>query len=277
MQSYSIVLLDIDGTLIDDERKISTNTKCLLERLEKQGIPVILCSERYPDGVEFFVHQANLHSPIVCYSGNLILDSNRSILQDYGIKTSDAISFKKYANKYFPKVVVSTYLYNVWLVDDADHPVIHMEANMIQCVPLCAPIENALRNSDHVHRLSCIGSPQEISALQKSASPLFEDIQFLHSGPTSLEVLKKGISKKTAAEYLQKHYNIPRERIVACGDQMVDLEMLEYAGFGIAMGNAPEQVKNAADCVTASNKEEGVYIALRRLRFKPPLVPVSAI
>ena len=192
MQSYSIVLLDIDGTLIDDERKISTNTKCLLERLEKQGIPVILCSERYPDGVEFFVHQANLYSPIVCYSGNLILDSNRSILQDYGIKTSDAISFKKYANKYFPKVVVSTYLYNVWLIDDADHPVIHMEANMIQCVPLCAPIENALRNSDHVHSLSCIGSPQEISALQKSASPLFEDIQFLHSGPTSLEVLKKG-------------------------------------------------------------------------------------
>lgn len=272
MQSYSIALLDIDGTLIDDEHKISINTKCLLERLEKQGVPVVLCSERYPSSVEFFVQQANLHSPIVCYSGNLILDSNRSILQDNGIKTSDAISFKKYANQHFPKVVVSTYLYNVWLVDSADNPAIYMEANRIQSVPLSAPIENALRNSDHVHKLLCIGSPQEILALQKSASPLFEDILFLHSGPTSLEVLKKGISKKTAAEYLQKYYNISRESIVACGDQMVDLEMLEYAGFGIAMGNAPEPVKKAADCVTASNREEGVYIALRRLRFKPPAV-----
>lgn len=272
MQSYSIALLDIDGTLIDDEHKISINTKCLLERLEKQGVPVVLCSERYPSSVECFVQQANLHSPIVCYSGNLILDSNRSILQDNGIKTSDAISFKKYANQHFPKVVVSTYLYNVWLVDSADNPAIYMEANRIQSVPLSAPIENALRNSDHVHKLLCIGSPQEILALQKSASLLFEDILFLHSCPTSLEVLKKGISKKTAAEYLQKYYNISRESIVACGDQMVDLEMLEYAGFGIAMGNAPEPVKKAADCVTASNREEGVYIALRRLRFKPPAV-----
>ena len=57
-QTYSIVFLDIDGTLLDSDHKISPNTKRLLNRLENRGIPVILCSARYPDGVEFVVRQA---------------------------------------------------------------------------------------------------------------------------------------------------------------------------------------------------------------------------
>ena len=85
-----------------------------------------------------------------------------------------------------------------------------------------------------------------------------------------MEVLKDGVSKRTAVETLQAHYHLRREEVVACGDHYVDLEMLQYAGLGIAMDNAPEEVKAAADRVTASNDEEGVYIALKNLRFSLP-------
>lgn len=269
-QTYSIVLLDIDGTLVDSNHEISPNTKNLLTRLEKRGIPVVLCSARYPGGVEFVVRQAELHSPIVCYGGSLILGADRSILEDVGIEAPMALRFKRFVNERFPNVIVSTYLYNVWLVDDDANPVIQREADIIQCSPLSGDLATASQSMSHVHKLLCIGTPHEILRIQEQAAPFFPDIELLRSGAAYLEVLKKGVSKRTAAETLQKHYRLRREEIVACGDHFVDLEMLQYAGLGIAMGNAPEQVKAAADRVTASNDEEGVYIALKNLKFAPP-------
>ncbi len=72
-----------------------------------------------------------------------------------------------------------------------------------------------------------------------------------------------------AMREMQRHYGIGPAEIVAIGDYYADMEMLREAGMGIAMGNAPEAVKSAADRVTASNDDEGVYIALKRLRFQP--------
>ena len=96
-------------------------------------------------------------------------------------------------------------------------------------------------------------------------------MELLSSGATYLEILPRGVSKCAAMGALQAHYHLGRESSVACGDHFVDLEMLRYAGLGIAMGNAPEEVKAAADRVTATNDEEGVYIGLKNLRFSPPV------
>ena len=269
-QTYSIVFLDIDGTLLDSRHNISPNTKRLLNRLEKRGVPVILCSARYPDGVEFAARQAELCGPIVCYGGGLILDGDRSILSDTGIEIQTAVRFKRFVDGHFPELITSTYLYNVWLVDGAENPVIQREADVIQCRPLAGNLETASQAMDHVHKLLCIGNPGQILRLQKEAAPLFPELELLSSGAAYLEVLPKGVSKRAAVEILQAHYHLSRESSVACGDHFVDLEMLRYAGLGIAMGNAPEEVKAAADRVTASNDEEGVYIALKNLRFSPP-------
>lgn len=90
------------------------------------------------------------------------------------------------------------------------------------------------------------------------------------SGPAYLEVMPRGTSKRTAAERLGEYFGISRENMVAFGDSFVDLELLQYAGLGVAMGNAPQKVKEAVGRVTASNDEEGIYIALRHLRFDTP-------
>lgn len=276
-QTYSIVFLDIDGTLLDSAHRISPNTKQLLNRLEKRGIPIVLCSARYPDGVEFVARQAELHSPIVCYGGALILDKDRSILSDTGIEIQTAVRFKRFVDEHFPELLISTYLYNVWLVDDDTHPDIRREADVIQCRPLAGNLETASQAMDHVHKLLCMGVPAQVDRLQKEAAPLFPEVELLNSGATYLEILPRGVSKRTAMETLQTRYHLNRESAVACGDHFVDLEMLRYAGLGIAMDNAPEEVKAAADRVTASNDEEGVYIALKNLRFSPPLKKDGAV
>ena len=67
MKRYSLVFLDIDGTLLDSNHQVMPQTKQILNRLEKRGIPIILCSARSPGGVETVEKQAGLHSPVVCY------------------------------------------------------------------------------------------------------------------------------------------------------------------------------------------------------------------
>ncbi len=95
------------------------------------------------------------------------------------------------------------------------------------------------------------------------AAQQFSKLAFVRSSPTYLEVMPLGSSKRAAVETLQAYYGLNREDTVTCGDSFVDEDMLRYAGLGIAMGNSPDQIKKAADRVTASNDEEGIYIALK--------------
>ena len=122
MRTYSIVFLDIDGTLLDACDQVSPCTRTLLERLEKRGIPVILCSARSPAAIEPVSKQAGIRGPVICYNGSLILSTDRSILSDQGMRADDAIRFKEFAASAFPEVDVSSYLYDVWLVDSAQNP-----------------------------------------------------------------------------------------------------------------------------------------------------------
>jgi len=269
MKTYSIILLDIDGTLVDSRDQVSENTKKLLNRLEKRGIPIVLCSARSPSGVEMLVRQVELNSPIVCYSGGLILDEERSILEDIGIQGSRASSFKQFAAQNFPCVTVSSYLYDVWLVDSVQDPYIQRLAQKNQCEPIAGDLQSALQMNTHVHKLLCAGKPQEISRLQAQAATHFPNLELARSGGIYLEVFAEGVSKEQAMRKIQAFYNVDIQQIVAIGDYFVDMEMIRHAGLGIAMGNAPEAVKEAAARVTTSNDEEGVYLALKSLHFRP--------
>ena len=109
-----------------------------------------------------------------------------------------------------------------------------------------------------------------IRALQKEIGQQFPQLMALRSKSTYLEILPLESRKGTAAKVLLEHYGLSAQQAVAFGDSDVDVDLLQCCGLGVAMGNAPRQVKEAADFVTASNDEEGVYIALNSLRLKAP-------
>ena len=246
MQTYSLVFLDIDGTLLDSNHQVMPKTKQILNCLEKRGIPIILCSARSPGGVETVEKQAGIHGPIVCYGGSLILTSERSILADEGIRKETAAAFRQFVLKHFPEVVLNAYIYDVWLVDDVNHPVVQREARISQCTPLAGSLQSASENVPHIHKLLAISSQQQITKLQNMAAKKFPELTLVRSGPTYLEVMPQGVSKRKAVERLQEYYGVSQAEIVAFGDNFVDLDMLQYAGLGVAMENAPEPVKEAA-------------------------------
>ena len=166
--------------------------------------------------------------------------------------------------------MVSAYLYSVWLAEDLQHPLIVQEAEISGCTPLQGSLEQIAASASHIHKFLCMGDAMRIRALEKETAQQFPQLMPLRSKATYLEILPPEATKGSAAKVLLEHYGLSAKQAVAFGDSDVDVDMLQYCGLGVAMGNAPRQVKEAADYVTASNDEEGVYIALNSLRLKAP-------
>ena len=192
-----------------------------------------------------------------------------------GIDSALALRFRQYAADAFPDVTLTSYLYDIWLVDSVQDPYVRAVMERYGYAAVEGPLESAVQSSGHVHKIMCMGQPLRLKNLQEQAASLFPALSVAASGAAYLEVTAADVSKYTAMKKIQQYYNVTSEQIVAAGDYFVDVDMLRHAGLGIAMGNAPEAVRQAAARVTASNDEEGVYIALKNLRFRPP-VPCEA-
>lgn len=270
MCTYSAVFLDIDGTLLNSRHQVMPCTKSHLKYLQGRGIPVILCSARPPKGVNLVAEQIGIGGPAACYNGGLIVDDDHAILRDVGIDIRLALDFRRFAAERFPDLVVSAYLYSVWLAEDPQHPLIRQEAEISGCTPLQGTLEQISASASHIHKFLCIGDAMRIRALEKETAQHFPQLMALRSKATYLEILPPEATKGSAAKVLLEHYGLSPKQAVAFGDSDVDADMLQYCGLGVAMGNAPKSVKEAADYVTASNDEEGVYIALNSLRLKAP-------
>jgi Cof subfamily protein (haloacid dehalogenase superfamily) len=109
------------------------------------------------------------------------------------------------------------------------------------------------------------GSPNR---LETTAEHLYhkynESVNFYFSIPYFVEIVDKRSNKALALKFLSEHFNIDREDIIAIGDNYNDLDMIRYAGLGVAMGNAPDYLKNAANYVTHSNNSDGVAHVLQK-------------
>lgn len=91
-----------------------------------------------------------------------------------------------------------------------------------------------------------------------------QKLNMLRSGDFFIDLMHKDASKGAALQKLAEKRGIPAENVMAIGNYYNDLTMLTFAGLGVAMDNSPQEVKDAADAVTASNNEEGVKLALEK-------------
>lgn len=200
MCTYSIVFLDIDGTLLNSQHQVMPCTHNHLQYLHQRGVPVVLCSARSPEGVNLVARQVGLQGPVACYNGGLIYDQHGTILRDVGISIRSAMIFKRFVAAHFPDIVVSAYLYNVWLAEDPQHPLIQQEAAISGCPPLKGSLEQVASAAPHVHKLLCIGDAMRIRALQKEIAEQFPQLNAVRSKSTYLEILPPESTKRSAAQ-----------------------------------------------------------------------------
>ncbi len=264
---YKAVFLDMDGTLLKSDHTISEETKQTIGRLTRQGIPVILVSARPFDGILPYVDQLGTsHYPIVSLNGGYIVSDGRPIFQAIiDAETTGALAREL---KLF-KNTTAYYLQREWFAEVDDEWIEHEQ--LIMDVPInILPVEEMVKDwsirATGPNKMMVMSDPGSISLIQAHLKPLFRDsLDIYPSKPTFLEIMNPEASKSKAVRFLIERMGLDRSEVIAIGDNYNDKEMIRFAGMGVAMGNAPDEIKEAADYVTDTNNNDGVRKALEKL------------
>ncbi len=267
--NYRAIFCDIDGTLLDSNHALRKKTADKIRSLHNAGTPFILVSARNPEGVYFVQKQIGIQAPIVCYGGALVLDENRNPVHSIGFSMHRVIELKKRIASSWKNVTVTVYSYDHWFVDDCEHPHVTTEAGITGATAVEISMDALVEHPEDAHKMLCIGEPADIQAMESPLCRENPDLLMIKSSPIFLEIMNCQVSKANGLEYLCQAMRISPSEVVAFGDNYNDVDMLESAGLGIAMGNAPEAVREKAGRTTSSNDAEGVLEALESLQFAP--------
>lgn len=256
---YKAVFSDFDGTLLTSEHKISPKTQAAIERITAKGIPFVPISARSPKGIWPYADQLGVDL-IVAFSGALILNRQGEVLysvqiapQDVALLNAEFVDFPALAtNYYFFDDCVTNDLQNRWVQYEIG--VTHIEM-----------LQGEKGKVYPAHKIQVIGEPEEILQLENRLKAKFPHLSIHRSLDSFLEIMEKSASKGQAVRFLESYLNVTTEQAVAFGDNFNDLDMLENVGLGVAMANAPEAIKAAANRVTASNNEDGIALVLNEV------------
>ncbi len=264
---FRAVFCDIDGTLLDSSHKLRPATVRAVNSLCTGGVAFILVSARSPGGIFPVQGELGISGPIVCYGGALVLDKAGRAVHSLAMDIQKALDIKRRIRSAWPGVAASVYADDNWFVDDRADPRISAEADITGAVPTEIRMDELEKAAPEAHKIFCVGSPDDVSAMEDELSREHPDLAVIKSNPRYLEIMNGSATKSNALAYLCQAMRISPAETVAFGDNFNDLDMLENAGLGIAMGNAPEAVKNRAGRVTSANDDEGVLLALNSLDF----------
>lgn len=264
-----IISLDIDGTLYTSDKKISPETKKALLRAQEKGCVLVLASGRPTAGLVPIAEQLEMqkfHGMLLAYNGGVVIDFTTG--EKIFSKTIPTDLTKKLL-KNLEKIPVNP------IVDDGE-TIFTTDAESFQ-VPYESQSNNLkIKIVENVHDAIdfspakvLIAAPAEI--LQKNipaiSEPFKGELDFVLSAPFYLEATLPGISKADALKKACEVLKIPTADIIAFGDAQNDIPMFEVAGYGVAMGNACDELKKLAKEITATNDEDGIARALEKLNI----------
>lgn len=265
---YKLLVLDVDGTLLNDAKEISKRTLASLLKVQQMGIRVALASGRPTYGLMPLaktLELGNYGGFIISYNGGQIINAqNGEILFERRINPEMLPYLEKKARK--NNFAIFTCHDDTILTDSSDNEHVRAEANLNN---LKIIQEEEFSTAIDFAPCKCILVSNDEEALKDLEEHwkkrLDGTLDVFCSEPYFLEVVPCGIDKANTLGVLLSYLNIAREEVIAIGDGVCDVNMLQVAGLGIAMGHAQDSVKVCADYVTASNEEDGVAQSVEKL------------
>lgn len=258
------IFSDIDGTLLNSKHQITFDTKNTIQKVVGGNIPFVLVSARMPSSIFPLQQELNINAPVICYSGGLILGCNREILHSICLSKKSIKQIYDIVSDHYPSISFNLYGYDQWIVDNTQNPWVIQEAGIINGSPIQRVLSSYIEEDHDTHKILCMGPPEDVERLVQQIKNEVTGISVYKSKGTYLEIMDEMVSKSYAIQELEGIFNITYRELMAIGDNYNDMDMILYAGLGIAMGNAPEEVKKIADWVTSSNDEDGLKIGLEK-------------
>lgn len=259
-----LIVLDLDGTLLTDTQTISPKTKEILLRAQAEGHYVMIATGRPYRASDPYYRELGLTTPIVNFNGAYVHNprNNRFKKQHTPIDLSIVRDVVDSVNRYDYENIIAEIKDDVYLHADND-----------KSLDIFTMGEPTIVKGDL--NLSLPASPttlliqaeeQHVASIRSHLSSVHAEVidQRRWGAPFHIiEIVRNGLHKAVGLSLVAQHLNIPRERIIAFGDEDNDLEMIDFAGVGVAMGNGIDQLKNIANEITASNNEDGIARVLQ--------------
>ena len=264
MSRIKLIMSDIDGTILDKNHQLDSHLIELMPLLKQYDIPFVLASARSPLGIAPISKDLGITDcPIACYNGALISLGDK-ILSQHTIDKKELLLLHDFLKKEFPTVSINVYSGKDWLVNTIDEWV-EIEAQITRESPKVTSLADFLQEEKNlIHKLLLIDNTSTIQKLKETLATMdFPQTDFYLSKDNYLEVTHNQVSKKQALLELANYYQLSLSEIMTIGDNYNDIPMIETAGLGVAMGNAPTEVKTCANTVTDSNDQNGVSKAIK--------------
>lgn len=254
-----LIVLDLDGTLLTDTKTISPYTKDILTKAEQAGHRVMIATGRPFRASQMYYHELALTTPIVNFNGALVhhpkdnsWDTMHSpIAMSVVHDVVDSINKYEY-NNLIAEVMDDVYLHNandeLINIFNLGNPRVktgNLKFNLLEdptSLLIHANESNVSMIRQHLHEVHA-----ELIEHRRWGDPFH-----------IVEIVRKGLNKAVGISKVAHEYNIPRDRIIAFGDEDNDLEMIDYAGIGVAMNNGIQELKSIANEITLSNNEDGI-------------------
>lgn len=264
-----LIFSDIDGTLIKPEGELTKVNIDTIKKLTKKNIPFILVSARSQEEMMDYYSQLELGTPIISYNGGFISKYQNGSFESVSsifIEPNEPKIIYDIITTQFPTISLSLYSETKWYASKIDRGV-QIEKDLTGLSPVILNVKEFIDSRAPIHKIMMIGEKDVIIEAEKVLKENKDLTSSIHkSGNIYLEVTNKKATKINAVKYvIENFYNIDPKEVMAIGDSYNDLEMLRYVGFGVAMGNAPQEIRKSVKYITDSNTNNGVAKAIEKL------------
>lgn len=257
---YKLLVLDLDGTLTNAKKEITPRNLEALIRVQEQGIHLVLASGRPTYGIVPLAEELRMKEfggYILSYNGGEIINWETGEMIYENVLPIDVVPVL-YDCARNNNLSILTYDGPEIVTEHPEDPYVEKEAFLNK---MAVRATNDFLTDITLPAAKCliVGDPQRILPVESELSVKLQGrINVFRSEPYFLELVPQGIDKAQSLSVLIEELGISRKEVIAIGDGYNDLSMIKFAGLGVAMGNAQEPVKKAADYITLSNEDDGV-------------------
>ncbi len=258
----SLVLSDVDGTLVQPDKSLAPSTVSAVHALHDAGVHFAVTSGRPPRGMEMLVEPLALRAPLAGFNGGLVVEPQMDVIEERTIRQG----LVPRAIEILDSAGLSVWVYQGadWLVRDPDGPHVARETHTVQFEPTVVDDFDGV--DEGVAKVVGVSDDYDAVAAAESAAhnQLAEHVAASRSQPYYLDITHPQANKGDVVKFLSQRYAIPEEQIATIGDMPNDVLMFARSGLSIAMGNAHREVQRAARHVTNANDDDGFANAIHR-------------
>lgn len=265
-----MVAIDIDGTLINDQREITPATVKAIKAASKKGVKVVLCTGRPMTGVTAYLDQLGLNNSenefVISFNGALAQTTSGNVLVNYTIPFSEYADWQTYCIKEGVKSQIETRQY-IYTINRDLSPYTVYESELVNMPIRYRTFDELARMQDQyiVAKAMMVDEKATIDqAWDQIPDTLADRFTIVRSEDFYLEFMNKQASKGNALRLLSEELGLKQAEVMALGNAQNDDSMIEFAGLGVAMGNSIPGTLKIADATTADNNHDGVGLAIEK-------------